>query len=190
MIDKKFDPKSKHRLNNPQRLRNIPIEIIIDNLALNNPKNLVDYGAGTGFMTDFIAESYPDARIFALDIEPQMTEDIENNSGANNIFPILIEDNQMPFSENDIDAAWSITVYHEMQNPEIWLRNVHRTLKTNGKLLIIDWAQNQNPEIKAGPPIEHRINENDIIKSLKKLKFKNIKTLTGLKNHFGIIAQK
>ncbi|MDD4149302.1 MAG: class I SAM-dependent methyltransferase [Bacteroidales bacterium] len=190
MIDKKFDPKRKSRLNNHQRLRNIPIEIIINSLSLDNPQNLVDYGAGTGFMTDFIAENYPKSRIFALDIEPEMTEDIEKNSGSTNVFPILIEDNQMPFSENDIDAVWSITVYHEMLSPEIWLRNVHRTLKPKGKLLIIDWSKSQNPEINAGPPIDHRIDENVIIKSLEKLKFNNIKTLSGLTNHFGIIAQK
>lgn len=190
MTDKKFDPRKSNKLNNPNRFKMIPIEIIEKELNLKDPTNLVDYGAGTGFFTAEIAELYPKARIFALDIESQMVDYINENIDTTNIFPLEIEDNQMPFTENDIDAVWSIAVYHEMKNPEKWLRNVYRTLKPGGKLLIIDWARNQNPEFKAGPPIEHRVDENLVIDTLKAQNFKNIGQIIGLLNHFGIIAEK
>ncbi|PLX07370.1 MAG: hypothetical protein C0596_10515 [Marinilabiliales bacterium] len=190
MADKKFDPKKKSKLNNPQRLKLIPIDIIVNSLDLTEPKNLVDYGAGTGFFTDYLSEQFPKARVFALDIEEQMIEEINQTLDVPNIFPIQIEDNQMPFAENDIDAVWSIAVYHELKTPDKWLRNVHRTLKPGGKLLIIDWSVNQKPDSKMGPPLGHRIREEKVINDLQNTGFKNSQIISGFKNHFGIIAIK
>jgi SAM-dependent methyltransferase len=190
MEDKKFNSRKKKTLNNPNRFKFIPTDTIINALDLENPTNLVDYGAGTGYLTWPIADSYPKTRVFALDIEPLMIEDMEHNMECDNVYPLLINDNEIPFAENDIDAIWSIAVYHELNTPEIWLKNVLKALKPNGKLLIIDWSVNQDPSLKIGPPINHRIKEDSVIEALENINFKNIKLVDGFKNHFGIMAIK
>jgi SAM-dependent methyltransferase len=190
MEDKKFNPVNKKKLNNPQRLQFIPIEKIVEILGKNINGNMADYGAGTGFLTYPIADSYPDSRVFALDIEELMIEEMYDNLESANVFPLQIEDNEMPFAENDLVAVWSIAVYHEMKTPKAWLKNVYKTLKSGAKLLIIDWSADQNPEIEVGPPISHRIKTETVIEDLKNSGFKNITIHEGFKNHFAVSAEK
>ncbi len=190
MSDKKFNPINKNKLNNPERLKFLPPETMIKALNLENPKNIVDYGAGTGFFTYYFAEKFPKARLFALDIEPAMIEELENTLDFDNLFALEISDYEMPFGENSIDAVWCIAVYHEMQTPEVWLNNVYKTLTKGGKLLIVDWDKNQDPKYSAGPPIDHRIDDKEILQILKDIGFSKISRVDGLLNHFGIVAEK
>ena len=190
MEDKKFNPTNKKKLNNPQRLKNIPIEKIVEILGLNESGNLVDYGAGTGFLTFRIADEYPNSRIFALDIEEIMIEEMINNAESDNVFPLQINDNEMPFSVNDLLAVWSIAVYHEMKTPEKWLKNVFKSLKPAGKILIIDWSADQNPELEIGPPLSHRISVEKIMNDLINAGFKNCTVHDGFTNHFAISGVK
>ncbi len=190
MTDKKFNPLNKTKLHNPERLKFTPPEILINALDLDNPENLVDYGAGTGFFTYYFSEKFPDARLFALDIEPLMIEEMENTMGGENLFPLEIADNEMPFGENSIDAVWSIAVQHELSTPDVWLNNVYKCLKPGGKVLIVDWDINQDPKYSAGPPLDHRIDDKKLIRILEHYKFNKIEYIDGLMNHFGILATK
>lgn len=190
MEDKKFNPANKKKLNNPQRLKFIPVERISEILNITSPGNLADYGAGTGFFTFRIAELYPDSRVFALDIEEQMIEEMYNAAECDNVFPLQIEDNEMPFAKDDLSAVWSIAVYHEMKTPHKWLNNVFKTLKPGAKLLIVDWSTDQKPEVETGPPVSHRVKTETVISDLTAAGFKNIKVEPGFLNHFGISAEK
>ncbi len=190
MEDKKFNPINKKKLNNPQRLKFIPIEKIVDILGKDINGNMADYGAGTGFITYPIAEIYSNSRIFALDIEEQMIEEMYDSAECDNVFPLQIEDNEMPFAKDDLVAVWSIAVYHEMKTPQKWLKNVLKTLKPGAKLLIIDWSTEQNPELEIGPPITHRVKTETVISDLTAAGFKNITVESGFLNHFAISAEK
>lgn len=190
MEDKKFNPAKRKKLNNPQRLRYIPAEKIVEILGQDIKGNMADYGAGTGFLTYSIAELYPDSRIFAIDIEEQMIEEMLDNSDSKNVYPLQIEDNEMPFAANDLSAVWSIAVLHEMKTPQKWLNNAYKTLKVGAKLLIIDWSVDQNPEIEAGPPISHRIKVETVMSLLQNVGFKDVRTYDGFKNHFAVSGEK
>jgi ubiquinone/menaquinone biosynthesis C-methylase UbiE len=190
MEDKKFNPINKKKLNNPQRFKFVPLERISEILNITTTGNLADYGAGTGFFTFRIADMYPDCRIFALDIEEQMINEMYDAAECENVFPLQIEDNEMPFAKDDLLAVWSIAVYHEMKTPKTWLKNVNKTLKAGAKLLIIDWSVDQKPELEVGPPISHRIKTETVIADLQSTGFKNIKIEQGFTNHFAIIAEK
>ncbi len=190
MEDKKFNPANKKKLNNPQRFKFIPIEKIVEILNITSPGNLADYGAGTGFLTFRIADLFPESRVFALDIEEQMIEEMNNFAECENVFPLQIEDNEMPFANDDLSGAWSIAVYHEMKTPLKWLKNVLKTLKPGAKLVIVDWSIDQNPNFEAGPPFDHRIKVETVIADLNTAGFKNIKIESGFLNHFAISAEK
>lgn len=190
MSDKKFNPKNKNKLNDNKRLKLIPPDIIIKYLDLKGSGNIVDYGAGTGFFTFILAEYFPNSRIFALDIDEEMVDTMIANNNTNNVFPLQIEDNQIPFANEDLIAVWSIAVYHELDTPEKWLANSYNALKKGGKILIIDWSPAQSPEIEMGPPLNHRIKPEKVKEDLQKSGFKNIVNIDGLSLHFGFVAEK
>ena len=47
MVEKKFNPEKLDKLNNPKRLRDIPVAFIRDNLHLKHYDIFVEIGAGT-----------------------------------------------------------------------------------------------------------------------------------------------
>ncbi len=67
MNEKKFDPKKLDKLNNPQRLLDIPIEFIWNKIHLPDPVVLVDIGAGTGFFSVPFLKDVKNGKIFACD---------------------------------------------------------------------------------------------------------------------------
>ena len=55
----KFDPGHADRLENPQRLVELPPENVVALLDLRGDETVVDYGAGTGMYTVPIAAALP-----------------------------------------------------------------------------------------------------------------------------------
>ena len=51
MNDKKFDPKKLQKLNNPQRLMDIPPDFVWEKLHIEKPGVFVEIGAGTAFFS-------------------------------------------------------------------------------------------------------------------------------------------
>ena len=47
----KFDPEKMEKLNDPERLNDIPPDFIWEKLDVRTPGTLVDLGAGTGFFS-------------------------------------------------------------------------------------------------------------------------------------------
>ena len=68
MKEKKFDPKKLKKLNDPQRLVDIPPEYILDKLDIDEPDVLVEIGSGTAFFSvAFLGHLNPSA-MYACDI--------------------------------------------------------------------------------------------------------------------------
>jgi len=177
-----------HKLNNPERLNWLPPEEIWKFLGLENPRVLVDFGAGTGLITARLAEFAPRADIHALDIQPEMIEYLTAHM-PDTVTPMLINGTTIPLGDETVDALWNIAVYHELEDREFFLSEVYRILKPGGKLLVIDWEK-ESPLLSAGPPLEHRIPLDWIIAELKDSGFTEIRTLQSFKSHIGVCGEK
>ncbi len=191
MEDRKFNAEHRHKLNNPERLEILDPKVIWGFLDLQQkPEQIVDIGAGTGYITAALARRYPSAKIDALDIEPLMVQAMKDDLASDiNIKPQLMEDGKLPLDDNHADVIWMINLYHELKSPHKLLREIKRVLKPGGKLLIIDWAR--KPEAcDAGPPIEHRIEESTITSHLIEADFANIKTTSDFEIYTAVVGQK
>lgn len=190
MEDKKFNPEHLDRLNDPARLERLDPQKIVEFAGLENPRKIVDIGAGTAFITSAISELVPEASIDAFDIEPIMVEEMRNTlPPESKITPYLMSDNRLPLSEEYADLVMMINLYHEIPKPFLMLKEVKRVLKTGGKILIIDWARRADVS-EAGPPMEHRVEEATITSHLIGADFFNIKTTETFPDHLGVIARK
>jgi hypothetical protein len=67
MDEKKFDPKKLQKLNDPNRLLDIPPGYIWDKLNLIKSDILVDIGAGTGFFSIPFVDYAKNGKIFIVD---------------------------------------------------------------------------------------------------------------------------
>jgi SAM-dependent methyltransferase len=189
MSNKRFDPKKLNKLNNPERLIEIPPEKIFQLAQLENPQVIIDYGAGTAFFSKAISKLFKKCKIYACDISEIMVDWMNNNivPDFNNIFPIKMEDNKVPLKNEIADFLIMINLHHELDEPEKTLRECSRLLKNNSKIAISDWKKE---DTKKGPALEIRYEPETIKLQLKNSGFDNINIHTDFTNNFLIIAEK
>ena len=187
----KFDTKKKHKLDNEKRRELLPPEQTLINLLLHKGDIMADIGCGIGYFTipasKIVGKS---GKIFAMDISPEMLQDVEikiNENRISNVEPILTEENNLKLKDNEVTFAFISFVLHEADEKENFLSEIKRIICPKGKIAIVEWEK-VNSEF--GPRIEHRLDRIYLTKMLDSLGFSNISTIDIGENFYGIIAQK
>ena len=102
--------------------------------------SIVDFGCGSGRLTELVEDSQ---NYLGLDNSNQLIKIAKNNySNRKNLnFQVQdILDYQLP--ENNFDLALLVAVLHHLPTTELRLKilkNIHRSLKNNGQLIITSW---------------------------------------------------
>lgn len=186
---RKFDPKKLSKLNNPDRLNDIPPHYLLDKLELKNSETLIDIGAGTGFFSIPIADHLSRGKVFACDISPEMIKWMNKNVRPDhpNIIPVQMKEYSIPLEDGAADGVLMINLHHELEEPERILQEAFRLLKRKGKILIVDWKKEDMPN---GPPVRIRITPEEVVGQLKLTGFSGMKSDRSLAKHFLVLAWK
>lgn len=189
MTNKKFDPKKLKKLNNPQRLIDVPVAQIFKHLNLKQSDVFVEIGAGTAFFSIAFLQHAQPSTLYACDISGTMLEWITDNVLPTHpaIFPIQNQEEKIPLDDGIADLVFTIHLHHELESPDQILDEAFRMLRTGGKVLIIDWKKQDMPE---GPPTHIRCEPKDIEKQMKDSGFKQIQISNELIKHFFVIGEK
>jgi ubiquinone/menaquinone biosynthesis C-methylase UbiE len=173
MIEKKFDPAKLDRLNNPERIKDLPIDILFKQIKNLKPENIVDLGAGTGFYSIKLAELFSEAMIYSLDISETLINWMEENIAPKyrNIKVIKSHENQLPLVDDFADVLIMINLHHELDDPENLLLECRRILKPEGIIIISDWKKE---EFTKGPSVEIKIDSSTTVNQLIKTGFSNV----------------
>lgn len=189
MDNKRFNPAKLDKLNNPERKKEFPLDIVLEHTKIINPKIIVDIGAGTGFFSIPFAQKFKDSKIYACDISEIMVDWMQSNIVPNNsnIFPLKMEDAQTNIESNKADLVFMVNLHHELYNPEQMLSECKRLLKPGGKIAISDWKKE---ETKQGPSLEIRYKPDQVKNQLVSAGFGNVKMFNDFPNNFLVIAEK
>ncbi|MBE9466693.1 MAG: class I SAM-dependent methyltransferase [Bacteroidetes bacterium] len=189
MEEKRFNPKHLDKLNNPKRLISLPIEFIVEKAAIENPKVIIDLGAGTGFFSTHFAEIYKQSKVYACDISDTMVDWMKENllPKYDNIIPLKMEDSCVHLNNDFADFLFMINLHHELDSPQKTLNECCRLLKSNGKIAISDWKKEKTEQ---GPSIELRYDAKEVKEQLIVAGFNKISIYTELLTNFLIIAEK
>jgi ubiquinone/menaquinone biosynthesis C-methylase UbiE len=115
---------------------------------------VADIGAGTGYMTVRLARLVgPSGRVYANDIQPAMLRTVQDKAKAEHLANIEVvagteTDAHLP--EDSLDLALLVDVYHELRHPREMLRSLRRSLKPDGRLVLVEYRQ-EDPEIPIAP---------------------------------------
>lgn len=187
----KFDVKNRHKLDNERRRKMLPPEKTLIRLGLHAGDIMADIGCGIGYFsipaTKIVQGS---GKVFALDVLPEMLQEVETKAKENscfNIETVLTEENNFMLEEGKISFAFICNVLHETENLVEFLTQVKKIISSKGKIAIIDW---QKIDTEDGPPLEHRLDELELLKLLKTLGFSNIESVDIGENFYGITAIK
>ena len=122
----------------------------IDALELKPGMVVADIGAGSGYYTSRLARRVgPAGRVYATDIQPGMIELLNRritSEGLTNVTPILgaMEDPRLP--PRSVDLALMVDVYHELQQPQLFLQRLKEAFKPGGRLVLLEFRK-EDPKI-------------------------------------------
>ena len=153
----KFDPAHAHKLENPERLVELPPAEIVRLLALRGDETIVDYGAGTGLFTVPVAAALSGGRVLAVDEHPALLAYLEEKVAQaglpeGRVVPVPTTDNSVPLPDGGADRVLMINVLHHVYDDPAAMAEVRRLLGPGGRLVVIDFAQMERP---VGPPNDH-----------------------------------
>jgi len=145
-------------LERSERVQEEEPDIAIKALNLTPGAIVADVGAGSGYMSEKLAAAVgPTGKVYANDIQPQMIQFIRQRIAERkltNIEPVLGAVNDPKLPEGAIDLILMVDVYHELQEPQVMLAALHRALKPQGRLVLLEYRK-EDPNIPIRP--EHKM---------------------------------
>lgn len=154
------------RLENPDRVRELNPAATLHQIGFAEGQVLCDIGAGSGLFT-LPAARISSQKIYALDINPVMLKAIQVKAEAESLKNIAlhqVEGDVLPVPDSSADLALVATVLHEIPEKAPFIREIHRLLKPDGRLAVIEFHARITP---FGPPPSERLSQVDVITQLE-----------------------
>jgi SAM-dependent methyltransferase len=112
--------------------------------------SVADIGAGTGYLTLPVARRVgPTGRVFANDLQPAMLQIIQekvHRENLGNVETVQGTEDDVQLPPNAMDLALLVDVYHELRHPQSMLQSIRRSLRANGRLVLIEYRK-EDPKI-------------------------------------------
>jgi precorrin-6B methylase 2 len=144
----------------------------IARLPLRPASVVADIGAGTGYYTFRIAPKVPAGKVWAVEVQEEFIDDLKfrkEELGLKNVEVVKGGSRSPNLPEAAIDLALMVDVYHELEYPQEMLQAIHRALKPEGILALLEYRA-EDPAI----PIKelHKMRAAQVNKELEANGFK------------------
>ena len=119
----------------------VPRIKVIREIGLKPGFQVLDYGCGPGGYILPVAEMVGESgKIFALDVHPMAIQMIKNLVAKKHLKNIetIHSDCKTGLTDNNIDVVLLYDAFHDLENPEEVLKEIHRILKPDGILSFND----------------------------------------------------
>lgn len=138
-----FPPKYAFTLLVPFRNIFLSPKKLIRRLELKENFTVLEIGPGPGYFSTHVAKKLKQGRLVLLDIQQQMLDMAKKRLAKRGILNIeykLTDGLSFDFKSNVFDRIFMVTVIGEVENKDIYLREINRTLKEGGILSISELA--------------------------------------------------
>lgn len=153
---------------------------LIQNMDIKTNEVIADIGAGSGYHVFKMAPLASAGQVYAVDIQVEMLEVIEEKKQAiqqQNINLIRGEEQNTNLPEGSIDKVLMVDVYHEFAYPKEMLESIYQALKEDGRIYLIEYRK----EIKSVPIKEiHKMTEKQAVKEFEANGFKLVENINNL----------
>lgn len=132
---------------------------VVEALALEPDDVVADIGAGTGYYTFRLSPHVPQGRVLAVDIQPEMLDQIGNRAraeGITNVVPVLGSVTYPRLPADSIDVALIVFSYTEFSHPREMIEAIRQGLRPGGRLVLVEY-RGEDPTLPVDPL--HRITE-------------------------------
>ncbi len=153
------------KLENPARVAELNPEGTLRLLGLKAGEIFCDIGAGSGLFT-LPAARITGAPVYALETDEAMLALIRNRADAEglDIRTIRVTDAGFGVPDSMADIVLVATALHEIQDKHAFLTNVHKLLRKNGTVAVIEFREGETP---MGPNPSHRMGREDVVSAAR-----------------------
>jgi ubiquinone/menaquinone biosynthesis C-methylase UbiE len=115
----------------------------------NNINNILELGVGTGLLTKYLYEKYPNADYTLIDVAEQMLEIARQRFEGLPNFQYLIQDYSRELPQNNFDlVASALSIHHLEEDDKLSLySNIYSKLENGGCLLNLDFFNASSDEM-------------------------------------------
>ncbi len=162
-------------LGNPERDEiQRPMELV-RTMGIGKGMTVADVGTGIGYMLPFLSRAVGlEGKVVAEDIFDDFLtaarQRVENQKLQNVTF-VKGTPNDPGLPEGQMDTVLALDVYHHFDYPDKMLAAIHRSLKTDGKLIIVEYYKRPDA-MPNGMAMTHiRLDMPDVIKEVEANRF-------------------
>jgi len=146
-------------------------------------KTVMDIGAGTGYFVFPLADH--GTKVLAADVDDDFQNFIAAKKKELGYDDDQIRLKKIPFDSPDlkpgeIDIALIVNTYHHIEDRVPYFKQVLDGLSDQGFLMNVDFMKKDFEESVPGPPLEHRLSKEIVIKELKQAGFSRFEIDTEL----------
>lgn len=149
-------------LENADRKNDFPAEDLLQLLPIKRSNNILDLGAGTGYLA-LPAAKQIDGMVYALDLDADILHYLDSKAKKeklDNIKTIEGRFENIPLEDNTIDIVLASIALHEVNPLSDTLKQINRVLKERGYLLCVEFEQN---EASNGPRVHSTVMEQELL---------------------------
>jgi ubiquinone/menaquinone biosynthesis C-methylase UbiE len=154
---------------------------LIREMGLQPGMTVADIGTGIGYMLPFLSRRVgPAGRVFAEDIYDDFlaaAKQLAENQKLENVVAVKGTETDPKLPEGQMDMVLALDVYHHFNYPEKMLAAIHKSLRPDGKLVVVEYYKRESA-MPNGRALTHiRLDMPDVIKEIEA-------------NHFHLIEEK
>jgi precorrin-6B methylase 2/mono/diheme cytochrome c family protein len=132
----------------PERDAEERSDALVAALEIREGARVADLGAGTGYFTWRLAQhAGPKGKVIAVDIQQNMldlTAETVKKHGLVNVDYVLGKESDPRLPARSLDMVFIAYSYHEFSQPEMIMEAVRRSLRPGGRLVIVEYAKENN----------------------------------------------
>jgi precorrin-6B methylase 2 len=182
---------AKDWLERPEREREEAPTKLMEELKIKEGDVVADVGAGSGYFTFRMSPKVgAKGKVLAVDIQPEMLEEIKKKSRArkiDNVEPVLGTEKDPKLPENAVDMILLVDVYHEFSFPYEMTEAMVKSLKSGGRLVFVEYRlEDEKVPIK----LVHKMSQKQVIKEMGLHPLKHVKTIDVLPWQHIIVFEK
>jgi len=170
-------------------------EKVLDRVEVSEGAQVADLGCGAGFFSltaaNFIGET---GKVYAIDIQQSALSAVEDRAhlqGLEDIIKLVWADLEVlkstKIKKNSIDLAIVVDVLFQNEGSGKILQEAQRMVKSDGKILIIDWKTKKLP---LGPLPDNRISEHKVKQLAEGLGLKLVDSWDPSPYHYALVYKK
>ena len=155
---KQFDDPSRDEWQQPER--------VVAAMRIEAGMTVADVGAGTGYFEPHLSRAAgPRGKVLALDIEPDMVRHLRDRAareGLANVEAREVDPGDPQLGVASVDRVLIVDTWHHIANRTAYAERLRAALRPGGAVTVIDFKR----EAPRGPPIEHRILPEEVVREL------------------------